>query len=89
MLMICGPQAITILRTLIEQIVVRPGEPAPKIELVGAIATMVDLAVGAKTQKAARSGAALSELERRSVKVVAGARFEPARRPHYALSRQS
>ena len=49
-----------------------------EVELEGEIAAMVALAQGAERSKAARHGAAVPDAFRRSVKVVAGAGFEPA-----------
>jgi hypothetical protein len=63
--------ALDILRGLIERVVVHPGDAGPQIELVGEIVRMVELGLNAK--QAALPGEAAC-----SVKVVAGAGFEPA-----------
>jgi site-specific DNA recombinase len=72
-------EANEILRTLIDGIVVSASANGQTIELVGDLAAMVEIAQagGAPNKKAALVGAALSATERRSVKVVAGAGFEP------------
>jgi site-specific DNA recombinase len=59
------------LRRLIERVVVRQAEEGPQVELVGEIVKMVELGLDAKQ-------AALGEAAACSVKVVAGAGFEPA-----------
>ena len=64
-------EALGLLRGLIERVVVHPGEDGPQIELVGEIVRMVELGLDAK--QAALPGEAAC-----SVKVVAGAGFEPA-----------
>jgi hypothetical protein len=64
-------EAFGVLRGLIERVVVHPGEDGPQIELVGEIVRMVELGLNAK--QAALPGEAAC-----SVKVVAGAGFEPA-----------
>ncbi len=68
-------EALEILRTLVEKVVLHPIERGFEVELIGEIAAMVDL--GAQNQKAAPKGAAVPEAYRRSVKVVAGRGFEP------------
>ena len=59
----------------------RNAKAFPDIVLTGAIASMIELALGGdlvgRQQKAARAGAAGSDLFSRSVKVVAGRGFEP------------
>ena len=72
-------EAFKIIRTLIDKVLIHEG-PNKKstIELVGDIASMVDIAMhDPKTQKTARERAVLSDQEKRSVKVVAGTGFEP------------
>ena len=72
-------EAVEIVHSLIERIVVTPGQNGPEIELIGDLAAMVNLAQSGtpENKKAALVGAALSATEYRSVKVVAGAGFEP------------
>ncbi len=71
-------EAAEILRGLIEAINVRPTESGPEIELVGDIASMVRVANDeGRNKKAAPEGAAVRETFASSVKVVAGAGFEP------------
>jgi site-specific DNA recombinase len=72
-------EAIQIVQSLIERIVVNNGQSGLEIELVGDLAGMVNLAQSStpENKKAALVGAALSATEHRSVKVVAGAGFEP------------
>ena len=71
-------EAADTLRSLIEAINVHPTEKGQEIELVGDIANMVRVASeGAGNKKAAPEGAAVRETFARSVKVVAGAGFEP------------
>jgi site-specific DNA recombinase len=62
-------EALEILRSLIDKIVVRPVGDRFELELVGEIANMVALVPGAESAK--------SEPYRNSVKVVAGEGFEP------------
>jgi hypothetical protein len=69
-------EALGILRSLIEAVVIHPMEGGYEIELIGEIANMVDLATGPANKKAAPGRAALSTDDIRSVKLVAGARFE-------------
>jgi site-specific DNA recombinase len=64
-------EAIAMLRRLIERVVVRQAEEGLQIELVGEIVWLIELGLDGK-------GAALSADEVCSVKVVAGAGFEPA-----------
>jgi hypothetical protein len=64
-------EALAILRSLIESVVMHPREDGFTIKLVGEIANMVTLALSADSKKAAPCGAAVAI--RRSVKVVAGA----------------
>ena len=66
--------ALELLRSLVEKIVVHPMESGGfEIELIGEIAKMVEIAL--ETERGAgNKRTALSEPERRSVKVVAGAR---------------
>jgi site-specific DNA recombinase len=71
-------EALGNLRGLIESVVMHSQEDGFTIELVGEIANMVALALGPDTQKAASGEAAVPASFRRSVKVVAGAGFEPA-----------
>ncbi|MBN9530344.1 MAG: recombinase family protein [Alphaproteobacteria bacterium] len=74
-------EAIEILRSLIEGVVIRPAEHATvEIELIGEIAGMVELAqsaAGGVNDKTPRAGGVLSAGMRSSVKVVAGTGFEP------------
>ena len=68
-------EAIEIIRTLIERVVVTPGEGKSfEFELIGDIAAMV--AMGADSKKPAPGGAGVLGPFASSVKVVAGARFE-------------
>jgi site-specific DNA recombinase len=55
-----------------------PREDGFTVELVGEIANMVSLALRPDTKKAASGETAVPDGFRRSVKVVAGAGFEPA-----------
>jgi len=70
-------EAVEQLRTLIEE--VRLGPPLDgggrEVELIGEIASMIELSLGAGAKKAASGEAALDAELRRSVKVVAGKRF--------------
>jgi site-specific DNA recombinase len=72
-------EAVEIVQSLIERIVVTHGQAELEIELIGDLASMVNLAQSnaSDNKKAALVGAALSTTEHRSVKVVAGAGFEP------------
>ncbi len=63
-----------ILRTLIEKIIVQPGPDGMEVEIVGDTARMVELGMGGHIN----GKAALDERAACSVKVVAGAGFEPA-----------
>jgi len=73
------PEAMQILRGLVEAVRLRPVGDGFEIELVGDIARMVELAqqAGGTNTTAAQEGAAVSEAFVRSVKVVAGRGFEP------------
>jgi site-specific DNA recombinase len=64
-------EALGILRGLIERVVIHPAEDGLQVEIVGEIVKMVELGLDAKQ-------AALHEEAACSVKVVAGAGFEPA-----------
>ena len=64
-------EALGILRGLIERVVIHPAEDGLQIELAGEIVKMVELGLDAQQ-------AALGEEAACSVKVVAGAGFEPA-----------
>jgi site-specific DNA recombinase len=72
-------EAIEIIRSLIDSIIIHKGENGPEIELVGDLAAMVEVAMsqGSESKKAALVRAALSATEKSSVRVVAGAGFEP------------
>jgi site-specific DNA recombinase len=63
-------EALELIRGLIERVELHPAEDGFRIELVGEIANMVTLSAGAES--------VTSAMERASVKVVAGAGFEPA-----------
>jgi site-specific DNA recombinase len=66
-------EALEIMRSLIEQVIVHPREAGGfEVELVGEIASMVEVAMGGERKNAALGGAALDAGSRRSVKVVAG-----------------
>ena len=71
-------EALEIIRSLIERVVLHPIDNGFEIELVGALAAMVAVANEAEPQrkKAVPEGTAL-DAYRRSIKVVAGAGFEP------------
>jgi len=69
-------EATDLLRGLIDRVLLHPGEHGPEFELVGDIAAMVEITLP-KDRTAAQSGAAVSDVFRRSVKVVAGRGFEP------------
>jgi len=72
-----GSEALSLLRSLIERIVVRPlPEGGFELEIVGAIAAMVGLGQSGADNKKAAQRAAVSAVDECSVKVVAGARFE-------------
>ena len=62
-------EALTILRSLVERVVIRPSEPGFTIELVGEIANMLRISAG--------SGTFTIEPYSSSLKVVAGEGFEP------------
>jgi site-specific DNA recombinase len=72
-------EAIEIIRSLIESIILHRTDNGPEIELVGDLAVMVEVALstGSESKKAALVRAALSVTEKSSVRVVAGAGFEP------------
>ena len=67
-------EAVQILRGLIDRIVIQPAGDETEIEITGEIARMVELGLEGRTSKQA----ALDERTACSVKVVAGAGFEPA-----------
>ena len=70
-------EAMEVVRSLIERVMIHPGmEGKFEIELEGEIARMIELCLDAElgTKKAKTT---LHDAERRSVKVVAGAGFEP------------
>ena len=70
------PEALEIIRSLIDRVVVHPHDDGSfEIELEGEIANMVDIALE-PAQKSKNNKTALQSMERRSVKVVAGTRFE-------------
>jgi site-specific DNA recombinase len=74
-------EALEAVRELIERIEVRPGADGrgQEIELTGAIAAMVRLGMGERSADSGKAAAADGPgLFERSVKVVAGAGFEPA-----------
>ena len=71
-------EALEILRGLVERVTVKAEGEGFTIELVGEIARMVAMAAEAKNTKAASNEAAVSDVFACSVKVVAGAGFEPA-----------
>ncbi|MBK5197068.1 MAG: recombinase family protein [Methyloceanibacter sp.] len=66
-------EAVQILRSLIEYVSIGPTENGLEIEIVGEIAKMVELGIETNPKQAN-----LDEKSTRSVKVVAGAGFEPA-----------
>ncbi len=76
----CRTEAAETLRNIIEDINVRPlGRGAFEMELTGDIVNMIDLTnVGTGKGKTASEGAVVPDAYRCSVKVVAGAGFEPA-----------
>jgi site-specific DNA recombinase len=65
-------EAVQILRGLIERVSIGPAETGLEIEIIGEIAKMVELGLGANKKQAN-----LNERLARSVKVVAGVGFEP------------
>ncbi len=70
-------EAVEIIRSLIDQVILRPSaEGGLEIELVGDLARMIEIALD--DGGAGRKKTALPEGLRRSVKMVAGAGFEPA-----------
>jgi site-specific DNA recombinase len=71
-------EALEIVRGLIERVAVKPVEGgAIEVEIVGELASMIEVALGSD-EESANKKTALRDAERRSVKVVAGAGFEPA-----------
>jgi hypothetical protein len=67
-------EALEIVRGLIERVPVKPVESGPiEIEIVGDLASMVEVAL-ASEEGAAKTKTALRDADRRSVKMVAGAR---------------
>jgi site-specific DNA recombinase len=68
-----GTEALEILRSLIDRVVLYPSDRGFEIELVGEIAHMVALGSATNTKKAAIPKEAAC-----SVKVVAGEGFEPS-----------
>ena len=68
-------EAIQILRSLLESIVVAPVEGGFEVEIVGEIAQMIKIGLG----KGKKNGPVLNERMARSVKVVAGAGFAQER----------
>jgi hypothetical protein len=66
-----GAEALDILRGLIDKVTLTPADDHFAIELEGALAGMLALA------QSGPGGAAVSEVFRSSVKVVAGGGFEP------------
>ncbi len=73
-------EAVQVIRSLIERIVVRATSKNSEIELIGDIARIIAFARaagGPDNKKAAQEGAALSATEIGSALVVAGAGFEP------------
>ena len=72
-------QALAILRPLIEKVIMSPCDQGFEIELRGEIVAMVALGQNAGPPNAKQ--AALDEAARCSVKVVAGARYQPFRTP--------
>jgi hypothetical protein len=84
-------EAFEILRGLIEKVVIhdRPGQ-TPEIELIGDIATMVEISMqGPETTKAAHVRAAFDEKTVRSVKMVAGTRISRTPCPMLFIGFQS
>ncbi len=69
-------EALAILRPLIDKVVLRPQETGFEIELTGEIVAMV--ALGQESRMSKANAAALGGTAAGSVKVVAGAGFEPA-----------
>ena len=70
------PEALEIIRSLIERVIVQPREDGSfEIELEGEIARMVEIGLE-PNQKPKNNKTALQNKERRSVKMVAGTRFE-------------
>ena len=69
-------EALGILRSLIEAVVIDRIECSYEIELISEIASMIDLAAGCGQQKSRPGRAALDTEDRRLANLVAGARFE-------------
>jgi hypothetical protein len=61
-----------VLRGLLERVVVAPIEGGFDVEIVGEIAQMIEIGLG----KGKKKGPVLNERMARSVKVVAGARYQ-------------
>ncbi len=66
-------EAIQVLRSLLERVVVAPAETGFEVEIVGDIAQMIEIGMDEDQKK----GPNLNERMARSVKVVAGVGFEP------------
>jgi len=66
-------EAIEVLRSLLERVVIAPVEGGFDIEIIGEIAQMIEVSMGEGEKK----GPILNERMGRSVKVVAGVGFEP------------
>ena len=62
-------EAVEVLRSLLEAVIIAPTEAGLEIEIVGDIAHMIEMGIEDK-----KKGPALNERTARSVKVVAGAR---------------
>lgn len=67
-------EAVEIIRSLIEKILVHPADDGLELELVGEVAAMLELSRSPERKKAVPRGTALSVTERRAVQVVAGER---------------
>ena len=64
------------MRSLIEQMIVHPREDSGfEVDLIGEIASMVEVAMGVERKIAARRGAAFDAGSRRSATVAAGTRY--------------
>jgi site-specific DNA recombinase len=74
-----GAAGLEQVRGLIDRVVVHPARDGsgPEIELIGEIASMMDLALGRHYVREHRPGGGERDLFCRSVKVVAGIGFEP------------
>jgi site-specific DNA recombinase len=66
-------EAIEVLRSLLESVVIAPADGGLEIEIVGEIAHMIEIGM----EDGKRKGPVLNESTGRSVKVVAGVGFEP------------